>query len=182
MKLWIACVLVLAACSFTGVESPRWVAPGRVECHADIGVPTVDALVAVGSLSALIALHARWQSEDGLDAYLDRDGMILLGTLGALSAAAALYGFHEVGRCERAQEALRARQLAASEQARARRAAREAAWQATKQAAAAARAGDCTTVARLDTDVHALDAVFHETVFVRDVAIAHCLGPRRGAR
>jgi len=59
-----------------------------------------------------------------------------------------------------------------------RLATRERAWQLTKQAAAAARGGDCGTVARLDVEVRSLDAEVHDVVFARDVAIAACLSAR----
>ena len=42
---------------------------------------------------------------------------------------------------------------------------------------AAARAGDCLTVIADGDLVRQLDAEFHATVFVRDVAIAGCLQP-----
>lgn len=45
----------------------------------------------------------------------------------------------------------------------------------TESAQEAARAGDCATVRALDVRVRATDAHFHDTVFVRDVAIAACL-------
>jgi len=55
--------------------------------------------------------------------------------------------------------------------------ARERAWMLTKQAAAAARAGDCTAVRTLSEQIRAIDLDFHDTVFLRDVAILRCMGP-----
>ncbi len=44
----------------------------------------------------------------------------------------------------------------------------------TKAAEEAAQAGDCARVAHLEATVRGLDADFHDTVFVRNVAIARC--------
>jgi hypothetical protein len=55
---------------------------------------------------------------------------------------------------------------------------REQAWSVTKDAEAAARAGDCAKVVALDAKVRVLDAEFHDTVFARDAAIARCLVER----
>lgn len=52
---------------------------------------------------------------------------------------------------------------------------RDEAWDYTKVAAAAARVGDCTTVLIHDRIVRELDAQFHATVFLADVAIARCI-------
>jgi len=51
------------------------------------------------------------------------------------------------------------------------------AWVLTKEARAASRDGDCETVKRLALQVLALDAEFHVTVFLTDVAIKRCLTP-----
>lgn len=49
----------------------------------------------------------------------------------------------------------------------------------TKQAAAAARAGDCDTVSVRESEVRELDAEVHATVFARDIAIKRCLDAAR---
>ncbi len=51
------------------------------------------------------------------------------------------------------------------------------AWERTKEAQAAARAGDCTTVKSLSIQVKALDEDFYWTVFARDAAISRCQTP-----
>jgi hypothetical protein len=53
------------------------------------------------------------------------------------------------------------------------------AWDLTKQAAAAARRDDCTTANLLVGQVLEIDADFHATVTMRDVAIKRCVAPRR---
>lgn len=54
---------------------------------------------------------------------------------------------------------------------------REEAWEYTKHAKAAARVGDCITVAAHARIVRELDAEFHTLVFMRDAAIVRCLSP-----
>jgi hypothetical protein len=53
-----------------------------------------------------------------------------------------------------------------------------AAWELTKQAAAAARQRDCTQVQAIDPRVRELDHDFHTVVFMRDLAIQRCLRAR----
>ncbi len=52
---------------------------------------------------------------------------------------------------------------------------RATAWELTKQAAGAARERDCTQVQAIAPRVRELDMDFHVSVFMRDVAIQHCL-------
>lgn len=50
------------------------------------------------------------------------------------------------------------------------------AWQLTKRARTLARQGKCDRVREIEPRVEQLDPSFHDVVFVRDVAIARCLG------
>ena len=52
---------------------------------------------------------------------------------------------------------------------------RDTAWQLTKVAAEAARAGDCARVKQIDAQVRDLDSELHTTVFLVDAAIVNCL-------
>ena len=52
---------------------------------------------------------------------------------------------------------------------------REQAWELTKQAQIAARAGRCDEVASLDARVQQLDKDFYDVTFLRDEAIRRCL-------
>lgn len=55
---------------------------------------------------------------------------------------------------------------------------RATAWELTQQAANAARMQDCTQVQAIAPRVRELDTDFHLAVFMRDVAIQHCLRER----
>jgi hypothetical protein len=54
----------------------------------------------------------------------------------------------------------------------------EAAWEMTKRAREAARAGDCARVKKIEPVVKQKDPSFHEVVFMRDAAILRCLQAR----
>jgi hypothetical protein len=172
-----ALTLAVAGCSFAGTVTYQRHGD-RVECKADIGVPILDTGIAVaGLVIGTVMYHAI--DEDSWFVELDRAKAITPLTIGALAAVAAVHGFSEVGSCRDRNRLVRAHQHATEQAARARAASRDTAWQRTQQAASAARAGDCTTAVAADGEVRALDGEFHASVFVRDVAIAHCLAASR---
>ena len=49
--------------------------------------------------------------------------------------------------------------------------------QLLRSARNAAGRGDCATVVEIDIQMRKIDADFHDTVFVRDAALARCLAP-----
>ena len=99
-----------------------------------------------------------------------------------------VYGAHQFADC-RSLNRLQDQQLEATRRDAERRdvAARDAAqrhdqaWQLTQQAEAAARATDCDTARLLEPNVLALDRDLHDTVFMRDAAIARCLSATAAA-
>lgn len=94
------------------------------------------------------------------------------------AAALAVFGLLGMAAYEDPEEAKqRAEQAEQAERVQrdAVTARRDRAWWLTKQAAAAARAGNCLQVGVFDREVRAADHDFHAMVFVRDVAIQRCL-------
>lgn len=74
-----------------------------------------------------------------------------------------------------AQEVARQQEQARVQQANDAVAARERAWTLSKEASAAARTGDCTGVEARAIQIREIDRDFHDTVFLRDVAIKRCM-------
>lgn len=166
--------LLSTACSALGVER-RAMSPTPQQCNSDIGLPITDTVVAAGAVAYAIYLYK--QPADGWLPELDQAAKITTAALALAFATSAVYGYTEVASCKRDARERIAAQKRAQEQEKWREAQRGAAWAATKDAANAARAGDCAAVQQLDTEVRGIDADFYGTVFVRDVAIARCLAP-----
>jgi hypothetical protein len=114
-------------------------------------------------------------------------GMAMSAVISGLFVGSAVYGSSRNAECEAELDVRRAAQAEAT--ARTERANEEAfaaakaardrkhhAIELAKQAADAARAGDCATVTTIDPQVCTLDADYRNSVFVRDVAVARCLG------
>ena len=104
--------------------------------------------------------------------------------VGLIRGASAVTGFEDVSACRTAKGVAAAERAAIADEAarrarwddekQLRRLVREHAAALTREAATAARQGDCQTVQRLDSEVRDLDPEFHDIVFARDAAIAHC--------
>jgi hypothetical protein len=141
--------LTLLFAAGLGCGSPR----------ASFTVSAVSAGVAVGGAAMAIG------TDQG-------GGGFAILTLGLTVSVVTLVA----GAFEEAVQRERAAELRASEQRRQARQRQTQAWALTKQAAEAARRGDCATVQDRDARVARLDRAFHAVVFARDVAIRACLG------
>jgi hypothetical protein len=169
-----ACALVLVlvtGCSSLMVRAPRR-DPGTrpVACDESMAWPTLDmvgavSVAGVGTGAFLIA------TETG-----DGDPLAIMSLFGVFTTAYIIssgIGFASAKRCRGYNRA----PLPPDPQLEARKRAQAEAWQLTKQAAMAARVGDCASTQILDQRVRALDVEFHAVVFARDAAIARCAAP-----
>jgi hypothetical protein len=160
------------ACSIIGVGAvpARPVAP--VQCTDDYLLPAIDIGVAIAALAGTVAAY----TDDELDRTETRVLAIPLIAIAAIAGVSAPIGYTEVSACGRVKRNERA--VAERTRSRANRvnSSRDRAWELTKGAATAARAGDCSTAIATSPEVQSLDAEFHETVFAADAAIARCLG------
>jgi hypothetical protein len=154
-----AAALVLVAVVSSGCQTRRGSVKWTV---AGLGMSAAGTLLA----------YSLWDEEAEVPTPIAATVLVLMfgGGLTALSSGLnAIFGFtgpvfEDPPRPTPAQIADRQR-----DDARAR------AWTLTKQAAHAARSGDCALAVAADVAVHELDAEFHAIVFRRDVAIARCL-------
>lgn len=158
---------VLAGCSFGLTQAPE---PHR-PCPTSRLAPIIDA--AAGVTLAAISIGIVVHGGDDYAESSDSAYATVAGLGAGLYAIAATRGFGNVDACRDHEIELREEQLAM--QRRQAPQSRLDAWQLTQQAQAAARKGDCATVASLNQVVRTTDAELHATVFMRDVAIAHCL-------
>jgi hypothetical protein len=181
-------LVLLHGCSFLAVlPSPQPTGLKTFKCNSN-SAPNLDVTAAIG-LTVVTGISRVLPSfcGDDFDAgrRCDEEGgrgtYAVLGS-GAVFVAAAVYGFVANGQCrtkltkltERRAHEVRANVLREQEQADSQDR-RQRAWERTQAAATAARAGDCALVHTIGIEVHGLDAEFHATVFVRDVAIKKCL-------
>jgi hypothetical protein len=172
-------LLGLSGCSLLFVTAPPSPLPlpghGAIACTEHPIAPIVDTVYAIGEGIAGAYVLADPPPQARFAPPPATGGVIvLIASLGY--AISAVSGFRDVSRCVDAKAARRPPEQATGETAPTRgAAARDQAWTLTKLAAEAARAGDCGKVRQIDSQVRALDLDFHDTVSVRDVAIASCL-------
>ncbi len=174
MRVLVA-LIALAACSFHGTYRPRLTIDKKVDCTNDIGLPIFDTTVALASLGLGAYLYS--DAKDDPDPTQNAWSITTPFALAAvLVGVSAVYGYRNVRECDRAQAMYRSERAQARAQRKLRRQSLAVAWTVTKTAMAAARAGDCATVAKHERQVKNLDEEFHAQVFRQDVAIARCLG------
>jgi hypothetical protein len=178
--MWIVAGVIIATvssgCSVLGVRGPpapctsasaAYVVPG-LDAHAALIMP---AVILIGSRIAGLADNTHDRVMDVGDA---------VKTAAWFSVPLAIssgVGFWKITACRSAK---RAASASAEDSKRTSAAAhdRERAWMLTRNAASAARAGDCATVIALDAEISELDPAFHTKVFLADVGIKNCLDQR----
>ena len=189
----LACSLVaLTGCSLLH-NAVGGYNPARSTPHAcDHSIPhKVDVILAVPFALEAIVIAGFLSADTHSDARSAMSAGLAITTLvGGLFIGSAVYGSSRNADCETelgieraieaesAARAARAREEAFAS-AKAARVRKDRALELGKQAAAAARAGECATVTAIDPQLCTLDADYHDSVFVHDVSIAKCLGEPR---
>ena len=167
----VVCV-ALSACVGSMVRAPAQIpSDGVVDCTDSMATPLAAA--AVGAVALGVALYAPIAAPQQT---LDAGGIVwvpVFGILGIDELISAAEGASHARACRVAKR--RGAEVAAAA-ARREMVPRDEANVRWKRVAAAARLDECPTVRVLDAEVRALDTDLHDTVFVRDVAIARCLG------
>lgn len=158
---------LLPACSLTVLETPKRDARVR-DCTNHYTAPIVDVGLFAATATTTIAVSAQHAYNECTA--LGCVALPLAVVTMIVLPIAALHGFEVVHRC-RTEQAY----IARMDRQERRAADRHRAWNLTKEAAAAARTGDCARVRRTSPVVQGLDGEFHSAVFARDVAIASCL-------
>ncbi|HEX5061213.1 MAG TPA: hypothetical protein VFV99_17725 [Kofleriaceae bacterium] len=165
-------LVLLCGCSLIFTEGPKPETPDK-PCNASEAAPVADATFAVLYGIAAFAFVADMDSSS--DNGDQVTGVVITGLVAGLFGLSARSGLINVSACRRHNNELYEQQQAAAAAPPEIPRARRDAWQLTKQAAIAARNGDCATVAALEQVVLGLDTEFHGTVFMRDAAIVHCM-------
>lgn len=167
-------LVLLCGCSFAFTESPKPDKPD-VPCNASEASPVADAVFAIGfGIGAAAALTDGLNSSSS-DRSDEITAAVITGLFAGVFGLSARSGLINVSACRRHNKELYDQQQAAATAPPQVSPARRDAWQLTKQAAIAARNGDCATVAALEQVVLGLDTEFHGTVFMRDPAIVRCM-------
>jgi hypothetical protein len=173
LVLTLAGSIVLSACSFATTRPPKSGEPDDTCNTSEVG-PVLDASWAVLEGIGTLLLIADYSS----NSYSSDDKAPIVVGLGitGLFTGAAIYGFGNVRKCRNRNKDIEARAAEAEARQAQLPSARDAAWQMTKQAHAAAIAGDCPTAAALAEVVRGTDPDFYDGVLLRDAAIARCVG------
>jgi hypothetical protein len=164
--------IMLTGCSWAFTTSPE---PNK-PCEGSEASPIADAAIAVSFGVATI-----FAAQEAAMPYGDDDAIgvaVVTGVIAGLYGASGITGFDRIGKCRRHEKQLYEDSLRRQTAAAAPVIQRRDAWQLTKQAQVAARAGDCATVYTIDEVLRGVDAEFHRTVFARDHAIIQCIAAR----
>jgi hypothetical protein len=175
MRRAVAAISLTAACSLA-FDRPRTQPPTSASCPRDVAVGA-DAVLATSATAASV-LVLFWPHSAAPDGQVDCTRLFCdrAPVAAALFMTASAFAISAVSGNESRNECRAnavARQQRIDEDAV--REKRQQAWMITKSASQAARDGECAAVASASRAVKAIDADFHATVFLRDVAIARCV-------
>ena len=164
--------LVANGCAFGATSAPDPNDPDK-PCNTSEATPIMD-----GAWAVVFGISMGASINEATMEFSDDEAVplaVMTGVVTALFAYSAYRGFDNIGQCRERQTRLAAEAAAAPTVTAQLPSRRQDAWEATKRAKTAARAGDCATVSTFGEVVFNIDPEFHMAVFVRDPAIAQCL-------
>jgi len=176
-------VAMLSGCSFIGVRGPS---STKLDCTDDFALPVFDTVIfAAATAAAVSVFYASATAKpctgecimgDLASGYAQVVG-IPTALLALLYGTSAASGYSRVAQCNSSKQEHQRRDeyLKLTPQERAARQREAEARRLHLESASEASAGNCAVVRGRDMQVRELDAEYHATVFLRDLAIKRCL-------
>src|SRR5688572_7789752 len=158
----LAVIALANGCAFAATSAPDPNDPDK-PCNTSEVTPIID-----GTWAVLYGISMGVAINESTREFGDDDAVpiaVMSGVVTALFAYSAYRGFDNIGQCRQRQERLAAEAAAAPTVTAQLPSRRSDAWEATKRAKDAARAGDCATVSTLGEVVFNIDPEFHMAVF-----------------
>jgi hypothetical protein len=176
-------VVMMSGCSFIGVRGPS---SRKLDCTDDFALPVFDTVIfAAATAAAVSVFYASATAKpctgecimgDLASGYAQVVG-IPTALLAMLYGTSAASGYSTVAQCNSSKQEHQRRDeyLKLTPQERAARQREAETRRLHLEAVKEASAGNCAVVRGRDMQVRELNAEYHATVFLRDVAIKRCL-------